>query len=281
MTHLLLISLPCLISPAQEPVPTAIQRMAELQKAGKWAELADAFEALPPKERGKYLGVWLEALQRSERWPRMVEVCEAVEGQLAGKPAYAELLKRKVAALIKLERLLEAARCCERIGDAGESYYYVQALDLARQANEWAAMEAIATKLLVGRPKDPIGLAVKGEALARMERFTEAEPFLHDAVVANPKDPWVLVNLACCLNERKAWTEALAACDRALALDPKVVPARINRGRACFQLARYQEAKDDYEAALADLPGNPMLQENLRQAKRYLEAQQGSPKPKR
>jgi tetratricopeptide (TPR) repeat protein len=280
MRHLLVVTLPVLAIQAQAPTSSAIQHMAELQKAGKWAELADAFEALPPPERAPHLGAWLEALNRSKRWTRMVEVCEAAEPQFVGKPAYLDLLKRKVGALVKLERHLEAARCCERIGDGGEAYYYIQALDLARQANDWPVMSEIASKLLAARPKDPIGLAVKGEALARMERFSEAEPFLQDAVVANPKDPWVLVNLACCLNERKAWSEALAACDRALALDPKVVPARINRGRACFQLARYQEAKEDYEAALVELPGNPMLQENLRQATRYLEAQKRGAKGK-
>lgn len=281
MRFLMFVIMPLLPLTAQAPGTPDLKRLAELQKNGKWDELSDAFETLSPKDRGQYLGVWLDALDRAKRWSRLLAVCEAVEGQLKGQSGHLEILKRKAKALSKLGRMLEAARCCESIGDAGELFYYVQALEYTREAGDWGLMDAIATKLLAGRPKDPIGLAVKGEALARMERFTEAEPFLQQAVVANPKDPWVLVNLAGCLNERKAWTEALAACDQALGLDPKVVPARINRGRALFELGRFRESKADYEAALAELPGNAMLEENLRQANRYLEAQLRASKPKR
>lgn len=265
---------------AQDAPSPQLQKLAELHRAGKWEEVADAFETLAPKERGQYLGAWFQALEKAKRWNRLQEVAERVEGQFAGKPGHVDILQWNLKALLKLGRRGEAARCCERLGDLGQSYFYIQAIDLARETSDWEAMDGFATKLLATRATDPIGLAVKGEALARMERFAAAEPFLQAAAPANPKDPWVLVNLACCLNERKAWAEAIAACDRALALDPKVVPARINRGRACFELGRYGDSKADYEAALAEMPGNAMLEENLRQATRYLEAQQRASKGK-
>lgn len=280
MKHCLLSVVLLLPLHAQDASKINLTQLRELYKSGKWSELSDAFEEMTPSERGRYLITWVEALERCQRWPRLIEVCESAEPQLAGKPESNVLASKRIKALVKLDRLGEAVKGCERLGDGGDPYFYVMGLEHARQASDWAAMDVLATKLLANRPTDPIGLAVKGEALARLERFADAEPFLKQATAANPKDPWIWVNLAGCLNERKAWSEALEACDHALAMDPSLAHARINRGRACFELARYAEAKADYEAALALLPGNPVLLENLRQTQRYLEAQQKGRKGK-
>lgn len=274
-------AVPVLLStPSPQAPQEELQRLQALEAAQKWVELADAFEALKPADRGRFLGSWLRALEKAERWARLQQVCEAVIPQFEAKsPGIAkDLQKQRIKALTRQGDHALAALACEQLGDSGETYFFVLGTDSARTARDWETLERLGGKLLAKNPKDPIGLAVRGEGLARMDRFKEAEPILQLAVPANPRDGWVLVNLSRCLNDRKAWAESLEACDRALGLDPKLVEARYNRGRACFELARYQEARDDFQAALSLLPGDPVLLENLRQAQRYLDV---TTKPKK
>ena len=57
----------------------------------------------------------------------------------------------------------------------------------------------------------------------------------------------------------------------------------MSRGKAQFELGQYAESRDDFRAALALRPGDPVLRENLRQAERYLLTQKpgksGAAKP--
>jgi cytochrome c-type biogenesis protein CcmH/NrfG len=60
-----------------------------------------------------------------------------------------------------------------------------------------------------------------------------------------------------------------------------VLEARFSLGRAAFERHRYAESAGDFEAALARLPEDPVLLENLKQAKRYAEAQSKANKNKK
>lgn len=257
---------------AQEDPEALRQRLALLYQAKNWVALADAFDGLTPQQRGRYIGAWIEALEKSGRWERLLAVCDGILPQLEGKPSplSKDLRGRKAKALSKLGRHSEAARVYESLGDSGDSFCYVIGTDEARLDQDWTAMEDLATKLLAKNPKDPIALSVMGEALAREERFAEALPVLRLTVELSPKDSMSWSNLGRCLNEEKAWTEAVEACNRAILLDPKLLEPRYNRGRAFFELKRYEESRDDFQAALGLKPEDPVLKENLRQAERYL-----------
>lgn len=60
-------------------------RIASLRKAKDWTGLAGYMETLTPTQRGKQLFTWMEALNQSPRWERLLEVCNACIPQLEAK----------------------------------------------------------------------------------------------------------------------------------------------------------------------------------------------------
>lgn len=252
----------------QDPV---LDRMEAMTKAGRWSEACDFAESLNAKDRGKVLGVWMKALQRAGRWQRLMEVCDAVLAQTEAKTGPKLSIPRlyRAQALSQLGAHAEAMAAHAQNGDLGYPDGLRNACAEARLVPDWPALERLSGSLLAKNPADGEALAWKGEALAREERFTEAEPILRAAVAANPSQALAWSNLGRCLNHRKAWTEAKEALDRALALEPGELEALFNRGRTLFELKHYAESRDDFRTALALRPGDPVLTENLHQAERY------------
>lgn len=219
------------VLPPLPPVPDA------LAKAKDWVGLADWFEAVPPATRGAYYEWWLLGLKRSQRWDRLLTVCEALQPQVEAKtgPRLASYRLYRAQALGQLGRHAEAARAQAENGLLGDLDGLSNACAEARMAQDWTALLAYADEQLARKPEDAYALAWKGEALARMDHFAEAEPLLRGAVVKDPKIAYAWNNLGRCLNERKAWAEADEVLNQALALQPD----------------------------------NPVIAENLRQAERY------------
>lgn len=259
-------------------------RMDAFIKTKDWAGLADWFETVPPATRGTYYEWWIQSLNRSRRWDRLVVVCEALQPQLEAKsgPRLGTYRLYRAQALSQLGRHAEASRVHAENGRLGYPDGFPNACAEARLAQDWGALLAWSDGLLAEHPEDASGLAWKGEALARMDRLAEAEPLLRDALTRDPKMAQAWNNLGRCLNEKKAWTQACDALDKALILEPGQLEALFNRGRARFELKRYRESRDDFRAALAHRPGDPVLIENLRQAERYvaLPAPKNPPAPK-
>jgi tetratricopeptide (TPR) repeat protein len=256
---------------AEAPTDPALARTAELVKAGRWAEACDLAETLDARRRGAVQNDWLKALQRAGRWERLLEVAGAMITQVEGKtgPRLSVYRLYRAQALSQLGRHAEALAAHAQNGELGYLDGTRNACAEARLVPDWAALERLADLLLAKNPADGEALAWKGESLARRDRFAEAEPVLRAALAADPKQALAWSNLGRCLNARKAWAEAGEALDRALALDPREFEALFNRGRARFELKRYAASRDDFRAALALHPGDPVLQENLHQAKRY------------
>lgn len=277
--------LPALVLPlsSQDTMGLSSPLDAKIQtftQAKDWNGLADFFETLTPRERGQHLTGWLQALNKAQRWDRLIELCEAIVPQEDAKQgprlSLARLLRAQ--ALSQLQRHPEALLAHAETGRLGWADGFPNACAEARYARDWPALQASAEAILSKTPEDPRALAWRGEALAQQGHFAEAEPLLRKALTLDGSQPFAWSNLARCLNERKLWTEAVEAGDKALALDPRFMEARFNRGRACFELGRYLEARDDFQAALTLLPGDAVLLENLKQAQRYLDA---SSKPKK
>ncbi|HJW44093.1 MAG TPA: tetratricopeptide repeat protein [Geothrix sp.] len=264
---------------ASPPAPPVQAQLAEamppqlesLLRAKDWARLADWFETVPPNVRGKHYEHWIQSLNRSQRWERLLLVCEALQPQVEAKtgPRLGTYRLYRAQALSQLGRHGEAALAHAENARLGYPDGLPNACAEARFGQDWPNLLAFSEALLATRPLDAAALAGKGEALARLDRLTEAEPILRAALEKDPKLAFAWSNLGRCCNERQAWIEACDALDQALALDPKQVEALFNRGRARFELKRYQESRDDFRAALDLRPGDPTLAENLRQAERY------------
>lgn len=266
---------------SQGPIMPLPPPAEALLKAQDWGGLADWFETVSPALRGTHYELWMRCLNRSQRWSRLLEVCEAVQPQLEAKsgPRLGTCRLYRAQALSQLGRHREAAAAHAENGKLGHPDGYPNACAEDRMAQDWPALLTHAEALLALRPGGATATAWKGESLARMDRFTEAEPFLKEAVAKDPGIAYAWNNLGRCLNERQAWTEADDALNRALALEPNQLEALFNRGRARFELKRYQESRDDFRAALALHPDDPVIAENLRQAERY--AALPAPKMKR
>ncbi|MBL0312189.1 MAG: tetratricopeptide repeat protein [Holophagaceae bacterium] len=267
----------------QSLTPQAIQARGEaLEKAQKWNELADFFESLNPKDRGYFLTYWLKALQRAQRWDRMLEVCDAAIPQLEAKSGPKAGLERllRANALSHLGRHADALAAHQENGKLGSLASYRSACSEARLVPDWTSEQTCAEALLVLKSGDPEALAWKGEALAQQKNFKDAEPVLREAIKVDPKQPFAWSNLGRCLNERKALAEALEALNQALVLDPALHEAHYNRGRTNFELKQFQASVDDFRIALAANPNDPDLKENLHQAARYLKAQHNSARSK-
>jgi tetratricopeptide (TPR) repeat protein len=157
----------------------------------------------------------------------------------------------------------------ESYGDDGADYAYSMARQGARDAQDWEILARVAAKTVAKDPKDAGALSDQGEALARLGRWSEAEPALEATVVANPKDYFAWSNLGLARLQRKAWKEAAEALDQAITLNALTPEPFANRGRARFELKQYEGAVEDYRRALAMLPGNVAFARNLAQAERY------------
>jgi tetratricopeptide (TPR) repeat protein len=245
--------------------------MDALITAKNWAGLADWFETVSPATRGAYYEWWIQGLNRSQRWERLVVVCEALQPQLEAKsgPRLGTYRLYRAQALSRLGRHAEAAQAHAENGRLGLSEGFSNACTEARLAQDWTGLLTYSDELLQKQPQNALGLAWKGEALARMDRLAEAEPVLRNALERDSAIAYAWNNLGRCLNEKKAWTEACEALNKALALEPNQLEALFNRGRALFELKRYKECRDDFRAALILKPGDPVLQANLQQAERY------------
>lgn len=273
-----LYALPPQAPPVQAQVGSILPPVLDaLVKAKDWPGVADWFDRASPRERGTHYEVWLTALNRARRWERLVGVCEALQPQLEAKsgPRLATYRLYRAQALTQLGRHREAMEAHAQNADLGYPDGFENACASARAIPDWKALEAQADRWIAKAPGQAAALAQKGEALARQERFQEAEPLLREALAKDPKLMWAWCNLARGLNERKAWAEALEACDRALREDPSAWEVHYNRGRALFELKRHAESREAFQAALTAHPGDPVLEENLRQARRYAGAGKG------
>jgi len=275
---ILLLAAPFLALPAtgQTAKDSKIQ---QLKNAKDWLGLADYIETLPDKEKKIQLYDWIEALSKSGRWPRLIEVCDAAlpEVEKTTGPRFGPVRYLRASAYSKLGRHAEAWKAHLEIARLGFPASFYVACDEARAAGDWPSLQICAETALAANPSSFEFQAIKGEALAKQERFAEAEPVLLEASKNIPKRAMVWADLASCMNQREAYREAYEAADRALQLEPRLLEGLCNRGRASIGLKHYREGRNDYASALALNPVDPAVAENLRRnvemADRYLASQ--------
>lgn len=93
------------------------------------------------------------------------------------------------------------------------------------------------------RAAHPAHLWLRGQALYRSYRFTEARPYLERAVRLVPQDPALLSLLARVRGLTGDPQAALSAADRLLVLDPESEEAHHQRMLALRELGRYAESE--------------------------------------
>lgn len=276
---------PAVVQAVGSALPPAVQsRVDQLLSAKDWPALADYLESLPPRQRGALLETWLRSLNKSGRFERLLQVCDAAIPQMeAGQgPRLTTARLFRAQALSGLERHAEAMAAHAENGRLGFPAGFESACGEARVLQDWTSLAALAGELAKTRPG--LGLSLKGEALAKQLNFAEAEPVLAEAVKLEGHTAMAWADLACCLVQRQAYQEAIEAAARALALEPRNLEALYNRGRARFGLHQYQEGREDLAAALATGQADTSMAQNMRHnielADRYLAYAKGAGKPK-
>jgi tetratricopeptide (TPR) repeat protein len=139
----------------------------------------------------------------------------------------------------------------------GERYLYLPvlglglalglAIDEARRRFAWGLTAAItAIALFVGWGAEA--------AWTRSRVWSNSLNLWTDAVKKAPESAAAHEGLCFALYSAGRMTEALDACDRALALEPARVDARLNHATALLALGRAREAKDELDVALSIRP---------------------------
>jgi len=156
------------------------------------------------------------ALQVAERFE---DALAAYDRALAIKPAYVDAWKNKAILLGRLERHEEALQATDK------------ALEFA--------------------PDNPELLARRGDMLALLSRPEESAAAYDRYLKLKPDDAnaWFARGFALKLLNRRA--ESLACFQRAVDLQPGDARFRESRGNMLFELERFEEAGQDYEALLA------------------------------
>ena len=93
-------------------------------------------------------------------------------------------------------------------------------------------------------------LMVLASCQARDEKYDEALASCDKIIALEPRIAEIHSNRALALNGLGRCEEALASCNRAVALQPSLADAHSNRGNALVRLKRYGEALDAYDEAL-------------------------------
>ncbi len=238
-------------------------RIQALAAAKNWAGGADLIESLPAPARTELAYSWLENLAKASRWERLLAVTEEL-ARVGHGPSRSLLVRFKGIALSRLERHQEALDLYREVGRGGDITGWMEAADAATALADWNALLECAEALVDRYPTNGTYLGVRGEALAKLGRYAEAEPALDEAVHLEPKRAMSWADLACCMNERAAYAEAFEAAGKAVALDPRLIEGWCNRGRASVGLKHYKQGRDDYAAALALGPKDPALVQNLK-----------------
>ncbi|MEO8103645.1 MAG: tetratricopeptide repeat protein [Betaproteobacteria bacterium] len=105
--------------------------------------------------------------------------------------------------------------------------------------------------------------APEGMALLQAGNLRDAELRFRSALGRDVRDAQALLGLGIIAHQTGHFAAALELYDRALAADPALAAAQVNRGNALAAMQRYAEAVVAFEAALALAPALPSALINL------------------
>ena len=114
---------------------------------------------------------------------------------------------------------------------------------------------------------DPLHLL--GVIEAQKNNYAAAVDLISKALTVNPQDAAAHSNLANALLSLTRFEEALASCDRSLALRPAHPDTLERRGKVLFGLNRYEEAARSYEKLMDVAPDSRYAPGNFLSSKCY------------
>lgn len=191
----------------------------------------------------------LRALGRHE------EALAALDAAINARPEYFEAHFNRGNTLLTLRRSAAALAAFDRAlalnaEDAGA--WVRRGIALQELGREREALESYANAVELA-PDDTEALRGKAAALQSLNRHEEALP-LHEAAFRRRRDATGALGAGNALQALGRYREALDAAEQALALQPEMPEALINRGNALRALGRHREALDSYARVIAYRP---------------------------
>jgi len=110
----------------------------------------------------------------------------------------------------------------------------------------------------------------KGNEAFYAKDYEEAEAYYSRSIHFAADDPSTWANRALIRLKLQQPEEALEDCTHALALNPQYMKALHRKGKALYELQRYEEAVRYFQRALAESPGNTQINGDLMVARRRL-----------
>merc|ERR1719450_1880102 len=121
----------------------------------------------------------------------------------------------------------------------------------------------------------------KGNEAFYAKDFEEAEAYYSRSLHYRPDDPSCWANRALARLKLENPSGALEDCEHALAINPRYMKALHRKGKALYELARYEEAVQSFQLALQESPGNSQINGDLMVARRRLRSDGPAPPPER
>jgi tetratricopeptide (TPR) repeat protein len=228
-----------------------LRRFPDAHRAG-----AEALEHHPDDPDVHTTIAWLLSIE-----DRDDEAAETVEKALAGYPRHSWALRSRIEFLRYARRFEEAHKA---VGEAlahhpdDPDLHVTIAWLLSNQDREDEAVAA-AEKALAIHPGHRWALRSRVSFLRYARRFDEAHRAAEQAAALHPDDPGIHTTIAWLHSELDHPGQALASCEKALAINPGHVNATEWRIQTLLRLHRVEEAELAAAAALKRYPTVPKI----------------------
>lgn len=120
----------------------------------------------------------------------------------------------------------------------------------------------------------------KGNEAFYAKDFEEAEAYYTRSLHFRADDPSNWANRALVRLKLNNAAGALEDCEHSLAINPRYMKALHRKGKALYDLARYEEAVQHFQLALMESPGNTQINGDLMMARRKLRSDGPAPTQK-
>merc|ERR1712139_403179 len=109
--------------------------------------------------------------------------------------------------------------------------------------------------------------------------YEEADAYYSRSLHFKPDDPSCWANRALSRLKLENSSGALEDCEHALAINPRYMKALHRKGKALYELQRYEDAVQSFQLALMESPGNTQINGDLMHARRKLRSDGPAPPP--
>jgi len=186
---------------------------------------------------------------------------QILEPALAYHPENASVLNNLAVAYMRQGLLPEAEKLLRRALNSDESRFitYINISSLALRANRADQALQFADSAVAAAPKMGQAYFVRGQALARLQRFDDALKNMQMVLQLDTPKPQNYAFTGDIYMELRAYEKARNYYQNAIKLEASMLPAIVGLARASWALGRREEAKTALAEARRLAPAHPLI----------------------